>query len=77
MEINHDVLRSLGFVEIFNRPGRYVYKGVTGRLLAEAGTFHFHGFGPAIGFLTDLRYMMMLIDYNHKAREVPYPSHYN
>ncbi|MFD2937087.1 hypothetical protein [Spirosoma flavum] len=77
MEITHEILLKLGFTELFNRPSRYVYKGVTGRLLAERGTFHFHGFGPAIERLSDLKYMLMITDYNYNATVVPYPNNYN
>ncbi|AUD00958.1 hypothetical protein [Spirosoma pollinicola] len=77
MEINHDILISLGFVELSGRKTRYAYKGVTGRLSVEAGLFFFHGFNPGIGTVTDLRYMLMLIDYNHQATFVAYPSQLN
>lgn len=76
MEITHDHLIAAGFIELFNRPGRYVYKGVTGRLLPE-GRFHFHGFSPMIEQLSDLKYMIMVIDYNYQATVDPYPSHLN
>lgn len=76
MDITHTSLLELGFTELFNRPGRYIYKGVTGRLLPE-GRFHFHGFSPMIEQLSDLKYMMMLINYNYQATVEPYPSHLN
>ena len=72
MEITHDHLLGLGLFELYNRPGRYEYKGVTGRLSVETGTFHLYGFGPAINTLSDLKYLLMLIDYQDKA--VPYPN---
>ncbi|QDK80853.1 hypothetical protein EXU85_20460 [Spirosoma sp. KCTC 42546] len=77
MSITHTALLDLGFTELFNRPQRYVYKGVTGRLQADTGTFHFHGFSPMITTLEDLKYMIMIIDYNHQATFVGYPSHDN
>lgn len=77
MEITHDILISLGFVALPNRPTRYAYKQVTGRLMAESGLFFFHGFNPGIGTVTDLKYLLMLIDYNWQATMTPYPSNHN
>lgn len=71
MEITHDHILSLGLIELYNRPGRYEYKGVIGRLSVETGTFHLYGFGPAISTVSDLKYLLMLIDYQEKTETCP------
>ncbi|GAB3956302.1 hypothetical protein GCM10028805_45740 [Spirosoma harenae] len=63
MEINHDLLESLGFVQVPNRRFGYAYKGVTGRLLPQDGTFYFYDFTPAITTKEELTFMVMAIDY--------------
>lgn len=75
MEITHEVLIALGFIEVQGRPQRYAYKAFTGRL--ESGVFYFHGFSPAVSNLADLKYMQMLIDYNEQTSTDPYPSYNN
>ncbi|GAB3550108.1 hypothetical protein [Spirosoma fluminis] len=77
MEITHDVLLRLGFIEIPNRLNRYSYKGVTGRLEPEEGRFVFHGLSFPVEQLSDLKYLLMLIDYNHQVTLQPYPFHQN
>jgi hypothetical protein len=69
-------LEALNFSLIPGRPGRYSYKGFVGQLL-ENGTYTFLGFNPPITTLADLKYMLMLIDYNEQASSVGYPHHEN
>ncbi|GAB3047553.1 hypothetical protein [Spirosoma pulveris] len=77
MEINHELLLTLGFTALSNRPDLYVYKGVSGKLMGN-GTFQVYGFSLLIEKLSDLRYMLMLVDNNYyQASEIPYPYHYN
>jgi hypothetical protein len=75
MEITHEVLLSLGFVEIPNRPELYHYKGIIGRL--KFGWFLFHGFGMEITTLANLKFMLMLIDYPEETTVKPYPNNFN
>ncbi|ARK09051.1 hypothetical protein A6C57_01260 [Fibrella sp. ES10-3-2-2] len=74
--ITHDLLLSLGFVELPNRPQRYAYKGWTGRLNDNC-TFVFHGLSLSVTDSIDLKYLLMLIDYNENATVNPYPFHEN
>jgi len=77
MEITHDMLRALGFVQDPRRSERYLYKNVAGTLSREAGIFFFTGFGPGIGTISDLKYLLMLIDYAWQASLEPYPGSFN
>lgn len=77
MDINEDVLRTAGFVKDPRRRDYWLYKNVGGTLFPEAGLFFFAGFGPCIGTISDLKYLLMLIDYNWQASLKPYPSHEN
>jgi len=43
----------------------------------ENGSFHFHGFSPMISTILDLKYVLMLIEYNNEATFTPYPSNFN
>lgn len=69
MEINHDLLLSLGFVKLPNRKSGYIYKGVAGRLLADDNTFSFYDFAPAIRTKSELLFMMMAIDYRQRLED--------
>lgn len=77
MEITKDILLALGFVKDPRRKTRYFYKNVSGNWSREAGIFYFHGFGHGIGFVSDLKYLLMLIDYNWQASLEPYPGNQN
>ena len=66
MEINYELLVSLGFVQVPNRRFGYAYKGVTGRLLPQDGTFYFYDFTPAITTKDELTFMVMAIDYRFR-----------
>ncbi|GAB4031834.1 hypothetical protein [Spirosoma gilvum] len=72
MEINHDLLLSLGFLKLPNRKSGYIYKGVAGRLLPEDGTFIFYDFNPAIRTKDELLFMMMAIDYRQRLEDQAY-----
>lgn len=75
--ITHDLLIQLGFIDVPNRPQRLAYKGWTGRLDSEKGTFNFHGLSLGVTDPVDLKYLLMLIDYNQNATVKPYPFHEN
>ena len=77
MDITRNILLELGFIEVIGRSTRYSYKGFTGRLNAQTGQFYFHGFNPGINQVSDLRYMMLLIDHNYESSFVGYPANLN
>jgi hypothetical protein len=66
-------LESLNLTLIAGRQNRYAYKGFVGQLL-DNGTYVFLGFSPPITTLVDLRYLLMLIDYQHESSFSGYPS---
>jgi hypothetical protein len=66
-------LTSLGFVPLPGRLGRYSYKGFVGKLLGS-GVYTFLGFNSPITTLSDLKYMLMLIDYQQESSFSGYPS---
>lgn len=72
MAITHEQLIQLGFMPDRSKAGRYNYKGVHG-YLTETG-FYFHGLSPALNQPSDLKYMQMLIDYQHESSELLYPG---
>lgn len=65
MDITHELLLSLGFIQDPSRYRYYTYKGITGSLCPDSGQFFFHGFTRGITTLTELKYQLELID--HKA----------
>ncbi|QIP16800.1 hypothetical protein G8759_31245 [Spirosoma aureum] len=77
MEITHEVLIHQGFMPDTGRPGRYNYRGFHGYLRASAGLFFFHGFSFGIGTVTDLKYLLMLIDYQHASPTFSFPPSTN
>ncbi|MBC3787159.1 hypothetical protein [Spirosoma utsteinense] len=77
MSITYDLLISLGFLKDTKRVERNRYKGVIGSLHQLSSLFPFEGFARAIVTVADLKYLVMLIDYNDQASEGPYPSHEN
>lgn len=71
------MLLALGFVKDTRRRDYWLYKNVGGTLSCQAGLFFFAGFAPGIGTILDLKYLLMLIDYNWKASLEPYPGNQN
>ena len=63
MEITSALLIYLGFSAIPDRLDTYDYKGITGRLVADLGQFYFRGLSQPITKEVDLRFQLMLIDY--------------
>jgi hypothetical protein len=51
----------------------YAYKGFLGQLL-DNSTYVFLGFSPPVTTLADLRYLLMLIDYQQESSFSGYPS---
>ncbi|GAB3959121.1 hypothetical protein GCM10028805_54640 [Spirosoma harenae] len=63
MEITPALLIYLGFTAVPDRSDTYDYKGITGRLVDDMGQFYFLGFSLPITREIDLRFQLMLIDY--------------
>lgn len=66
MKITHRCLLELGFIPLPDRPHLYIYKAVTGRLEEEVGNFHIERFKVPISAISDLTYMLEVVDYYHK-----------
>ncbi|WP_420146560.1 hypothetical protein [Spirosoma sp.] len=77
MEITHKLLLQLGFTELFNRPLCYAYKDVIGILDLINGTFYFSGCSLVVSKKSDLKYMLMLIDYQYQSTITGYPVSLN
>ena len=62
MEITHKTLLEIGFLPVSRRLHTYHYKGFRGVLVGEIGLFSFDGLTREIMLLSDLRFLLMLID---------------
>jgi len=77
MEITEDMLLALGFIKDPRRLDYWLYKNICGTLFWEAGLFFFAGFAPGTGTISDLKYLLILIDYNWQASLEPYLGNQN
>lgn len=77
MEITHDVLISLGFIKDKRVTNRWTYGGFHGYHLPDAGTFGFHGFTPHLAFVSDLKFIQMLIDHQRQSTGLSSLSNHN
>ncbi|UFH51825.1 hypothetical protein [Spirosoma sp. KNUC1025] len=58
--ITPDVLLSLGCTE--TQLNQYQYRGIPGQLFPESGMYQFSGLSLQIPFISDLKFMLSLID---------------
>ncbi|UHG93288.1 hypothetical protein [Spirosoma oryzicola] len=72
MAITEEQLLQLGFMPDRGKEGRYNYRGFHG-YLSESG-FYFHRLSLGIDKPGDLKYIQMLIDYQHESTETFYPG---
>ncbi|GAB3949480.1 hypothetical protein GCM10028805_25760 [Spirosoma harenae] len=63
MEITPALLIYLGFTAVADRSDTYNYKGIAGRMVEDMGQFYFLGFSQPVIKEVDLRFLLMLIDY--------------
>lgn len=66
LEITPERLLQLGFTESSRRPHIYSYKIITGRLDLPTGNFHIDLFKVPLTKVSDLSYMLEIIDYYHR-----------
>lgn len=70
MQITHTVLLEFGFKQDPEQPDRYTYQGIPGRLTTELNAFCFYVFRELVMSMNDLRYLSILIVYQHQAIKV-------
>ena len=63
MEFTPALLIYLGFDRLHDQNNIYSYKGITGQLVSQIGKFYFQGYSQTVSREMDLRFMLMLIDY--------------
>ncbi len=77
MEITHKMLLEIGFLPVTRRLHTYHYKGFRGVLVGEIGLFSFDGLTREITLMSDLRFLIMLIDSPATEQAWPYTTSNN